>query len=398
MSVRPLKGVIRPYAWGSRTVLAELQGRPVPSEEPEAELWLGAHPGDPSTVDDKDGPVGLDALIAADPPGVLGAEVAGEFGPRLPYLLKVLAADAPLSLQAHPNAEQARAAYAAQQADPDAPRNYTDEFHKPEMLVALTPFRALCGFRDPQVSAAVFAELSLPALAPVIDELRRGVSGLPAAVRTLLTWPQEQRPELIEAVLRAVREQPATAPYAGDFALAAELAAHYPGDPGVLVALLLNHVRLAPGEAIWMPAGNLHAYLDGAGVEIMAASDNVLRGGLTPKRVDVDELLRVLRFEVLDDVVLPPTEVAPRVMTWRVPAREFALHRVVLDDAVPGLRLPVDGPRVVLGTRGEVTVAGERGGAEPVTVTPGTAAFAPAAAGVVALSGAGEAFVASVPA
>jgi mannose-6-phosphate isomerase len=367
-------------------VLAQLQGRPVPSDGPEAELWLGAHPGDPSTVEDKDGPVGLDALISADPHGVLGAEVAGEFGPRLPYLLKVLAADSPLSLQAHPNAEQARAAYAAQQADPEAPRNYTDEFHKPEMLVALTPFAALCGFRAPEVSAAVLAEFDLPALAPVITDLRMGVSGIPDAVRTLLTWPRDDRPLLIESVVRVARDRATTGthPYADDFALAVDLAAHYPGDPGVLVALLLNHVRLAPGEAIWMPAGNLHAYLHGAGVEIMAASDNVLRGGLTPKRVDVDELLRVLRFEVLDEVILPPAEVAPGVVTWPVPAREFALHRVVLDDSVPEVRLPVRGPRLVLAVRGEVTV------------TAGSAAFADAGAGDVSVSGSGEAFVASV--
>jgi mannose-6-phosphate isomerase len=395
MSVRPLRGAIRPYAWGSRSVLAELQGRPVPSDGPEAELWLGAHPGDPSIVDDKDGPIGLDALITADPPGVLGAEVAGEFGPRLPYLLKVLAADSPLSLQAHPDAEHARAAYAAQQADPDAPRNYTDEFHKPEMLVALTPFAALCGFRSPEVSAAVLADLRLPELDPVIAQLRTGVAGLRGAVRSLLTWPQEKRSQLIEAVVRAAGEQPTTHPYADDRTLALELAAHYPGDPGVLVALLLNHVRLAPGEAIWMPAGNLHAYLSGAGVEIMAASDNVLRGGLTPKRVDVDELLRVLRFEVLDEVILPPAEVAPGVVTWPVPAREFALHRVVLDDAVPEVRLPVRGPRVVLAVRGEITVV-PGGSGDPVTVTAGSAAFAAAGAGEVSVSGSGVVFVASV--
>jgi mannose-6-phosphate isomerase len=151
--VYPLTGVVRPYAWGSRTALARLQRRPAPTPEPEAELWLGAHPGDPSTVTGPAGPVTLDALIADDPKGQLGPDVAAEFGTRLPYLMKVLAADAPLSLQAHPDAEYARTAYAAQQADPDAPRNYTDAYHKPEMLVALTPFAALCGFRAPDVSA-----------------------------------------------------------------------------------------------------------------------------------------------------------------------------------------------------------------------------------------------------
>lgn len=393
LSVLPLTGAIRPYAWGSRTAIARLQGRATPSDGPEAELWLGAHPGDPSTVEGPDGPVSLADLIAGDPAGQLGAAVADEFGVRLPYLMKVLAADAPLSLQAHPDMAQAQAAYAAQQADPAAPRNYTDAFHKPEMLVALTPFDALCGFRAPEVSAAVLDALGLDRLAPVVAGLRSGVGGLAGAVRTLLSWPAEDRPRLVREAVAAAGTHRDDHPYAAGFALVADLAAHYPGDPGVLVALLLNQVRLAPGEAIWMPAGNLHAYLAGTGVEIMAASDNVLRGGLTPKRVDVDELLRVLRFEVLDEVVLPAVEVAPGVVTWRVPAREFVLHRVVVDGDTPVVP-PVSGPRVVLGVRGEVRVGDPHGGR---TVVPaGGAAFAPAAVGALTLTGAGEAFIASV--
>ncbi|WP_412748572.1 mannose-6-phosphate isomerase, class I [Krasilnikovia sp. M28-CT-15] len=394
MHILPLTGVIRPYAWGSRTAIAGLQGRPAPTDAPEAELWLGAHPGDPSTVTGPHGPASLATLIAADPTGQLGAQVAKEFDGRLPYLMKVLAAAAPLSLQAHPDAAYAREAYARQQADPDAPRIYTDPHHKPEVLVALTTFDALCGFRAPDVSAAVLEGLALPQLAPVVAALRAGPAGLRDAVHTLLTWPAGERPALIESVVSATLAAPDDHPYAREFALAAGLAEHYPGDPGVLVSLLLNHVRLAPGEAIWMPAGNLHAYLAGTGVEIMAASDNVLRGGLTPKRVDVDELLRVLRFEVLADPMLPAYEVAPGVLTWRVPVREFALYRVTLDGApVP---VPAAGPRIVLGVRGAVTVAQPlEAAASPVVLTPGTAAYAPATAGPVTLSGMGEAFVAT---
>ena len=384
-AVLPLRGVIRPYAWGSRSAIAELQGRPAPTDAPEAELWLGAHPGDPSTVTGPDGPVSLAALIGADPKGQLGTEVADEFGPRLPYLMKVLAAAAPLSLQAHPDAEYAKQAYAAQEADPAAPRNYTDAHHKPEMLVALTPFDALCGFRGPDVSAAVLEDLHIPRLAPVVAALRAGPAGLRDAVRLLLTWPAEDRTALIEDVVTA----------AGAGSLPADLAGHYPGDPGVLVALLLNRVHLAPGEAIWMPAGNLHAYLAGTGVEIMAASDNVLRGGLTPKRVDVDELLRVLRFEVLNDPILPSTEVAPGVWTWRVPVREFALYRMELTPEGPPARLPGEGPRIVLGSKGDVFVA-EAVDGTPVEVTPGTAAYVPAETGPATVAGVGEIFVAAV--
>lgn len=391
-AVFPLRGVIRPYAWGSRTSIAELQGRPAPSDTPEAELWLGAHPGDPSTLTGPDGPVSLAALIADDPKGQLGAEVLDAFGPRLPYLMKVLAAAAPLSLQAHPDAAYAKEAYAAQEADPAAPRNYTDAYHKPEMLVALTPFDALCGFRDPQVSAAVLAAFGIPRLAPVIEALRTGPAGLRDAVRSLLTWPAEDRPALIDEVVAAAR---AGDPGERGNGLAIDLAGHYPGDPGVLVALLLHQVRLAPGEAIWMPAGNLHAYLAGTGVEIMAASDNVLRGGLTPKRVDVAELLRVLRFEVLDDPILPATELGPGVSTWRVPVREFALYRVELTPATPPVRLPGEGPRIVLGVSGELHVA-EAVDGTPVSVLPGAAVYVPAETGPAVVAGLGAVFVASV--
>jgi mannose-6-phosphate isomerase len=395
MSVRPLTGVIRPYAWGSRMILAALQGRPAPSDGPEAELWLGAHPGDPSTLTGPDGLVSLATLIADDPKGQLGPEVVGEFGARLPYLMKLLAAESPLSLQAHPDAEHARQAFAAQQADPDAPRNYTDAFHKPEMLVAITEFEALCGFRDPGVSAGVLAALELPSLDRVIAALRRGPEGLREAVQLLLTWPAGDRPALVEAVARAAAGKPDSR-YAESFGLATSLASHFPGDPGVLVALLLNHVRLAPGEAIWMPAGNLHAYLHGAGVEIMAASDNVLRGGLTPKRVDVGELLRVLRFEVLHDPILPATEIAPGVLTWQVPVREFALYRIQLDGTRPPTAVPAAGPRIVVGIKGDVFVAQDHG--TPTEVGAGTAAFAAADAGPITVAGVGEVFVAAVPA
>ncbi|HEX5201895.1 MAG TPA: mannose-6-phosphate isomerase, class I [Actinoplanes sp.] len=379
----PLTGVIRPYAWGSHTAIADLQGRPGPTEAPEAELWLGAHPDDPSTVGGSAGGVRLDTLIAGSPADQLGEQVLARFGPRLPFLLKVLGADAPLSLQAHPGLEYARAAFARQQADPALPRNYTDANHKPEMLVALTPFEALCGFRAPAAAADTLESLAIPSLEPVVKSLRDG--DLRAAVETLLTWPADDR----EALTGAVRE-------AGVSELAADLAERYPGDPGVLVALLLNHVRLQPGEAIWMPAGNLHAYLKGLGVELMAASDNVLRGGLTPKRVDVDELLRVLRFEVLDDPILRSAEVAPGVRTWPVPIPDFVLYRVDLDGTRPPLEVPAGGPRIILVTAGEL-FAGESVDGTPIELSRGQAAFAPAGAGQIKLAGTGQAFVAAVP-
>ncbi|MFE9688689.1 mannose-6-phosphate isomerase, class I [Micromonospora sp. NPDC005806] len=376
-----LQGRIRDYAWGSRTAIAELQGRPVPSEGPEAELWLGAHPGAPATVDRDGSPVDLTDLLLAEPAHWLGERLVGRFGTRLPFLLKVLAADAPLSLQAHPDADQARAGYAA-----DVDRvNYVDPYHKPELLVALSEFEALCGFRDPAGSAAALAAFGVPALEPVVAALRTGPAGLREAVRLLLSWPEAERAGLVAAVLTAEVAGP-------DATLARGLAVDYPADPGVLVALLLHHVRLAPGEAIWMPAGNLHAYLRGTGVEIMAASDNVLRGGLTPKRVDVDELLRVLRFEVLDEPVVRAAPVAPGVVTWPVPVEDFALHRVEVAAGGPEVRLALPGPRVVLCRAGELVVDD---GVGMVTLGPGQAAVGTAAGGALVIGGAGEAYVAT---
>ncbi|MET8230191.1 mannose-6-phosphate isomerase, class I [Micromonospora sp. NPDC005298] len=380
-----LYGPIRDYAWGSRSALALLQGRPVPSVGPEAELWLGAHPAAPALVERAGSQVSLCDLVRDEPGQWLGARVSDRFGSRLPFLLKVLAADAPLSLQAHPDAEQARTGYAAEAGRPAAERNYSDPHHKPELLVALTPFEALCGFRDPVESAESLASFGVPVLAPVVDALRAGSAGLRTAVRTLLTWPVGERDGLLSAVVAS----PVDGPNAD---LARRLAAAYPGDPGVLVALLLHHVRLVPGEGIWMPAGNLHAYLSGCGVEIMAASDNVLRGGLTPKRVDVDELLRVLRFEVLDDPVRAPQPVGPGVDWWPVPVDDFALHRVRVGAAVPSVTLSLPGPRVVLCGSGSVTVDD---GAGPVTLVSGQAAIGDAAGAPLRVAGAGEAYVAT---
>lgn len=380
-----LYGPIRNYAWGSRSAIATLQGRPTPSPEPEAELWLGAHPGAPASVDRDGTRVSLVELLSAEPGHWLGQQVLDRFGVRLPFLLKVLAADAPLSLQAHPDPEQARAGHAADAAREAGQRNYVDPFHKPELLVALTPMEALCGFRDPAESAEVLAAFGVPSLEPVVAALRTGAAGLADAVRLLLTFPTDQRAGLVAAVASAAVESP-------DARLARSLADSYPGDPGVLVALLLNWVRIAPGEAIWMPAGNLHAYLRGTGVEIMAASDNVLRGGLTPKRIDVDELLRVLRFEVLDDPVVRAVPVAPGVVCWPVPVDDFALYQVQVGSDRPEVTVPLVGPRVVLCGAGALTVDD---GAGSVELGPGQAAVSPAAAGELRIAGTGEAYVAS---
>jgi mannose-6-phosphate isomerase len=386
-----LHGRIRGYAWGSHEAIARLQGRPVPTGEPEAELWLGAHPDSPACLMRAGARVSLLDAVAADPSEVLGERVVERFGPRLPFLLKVLAAAQPLSMQAHPEAGYASRAYAAERARGAGPYAYTDPYHKPELLVALAEFDALCGFRAPGVSADALARLKVPALEPVVAALAdpEPARALRGAVQTLLSWPERERAGLVADAVAGAGDDP-------ELSVVPLTAARYPQDPAVLVALLLNRVLLEPGQAIWMPAGNLHAYLSGTGVEVMASSDNVLRGGFTRKPVNLPELLRVLRFEVLDEPLLAPTRLVPGLTTWSLPVADFALFRVELPtgDGSGGLvEVPVEGPAIVLCVAGSVTADDGTG---PVAVGRGAAAFAGATGRPVVLGGAGSAFVASV--
>src|SRR3954471_24513113 len=328
----PLNSTVREYPWGSRTVIPELLGRPVPSDHPQAELWMGAHPDNPSRLPDG---CGLDSAIAADPQRLLGEAVIGRFGPRLPFLMKVLAAEGNLSLQAHPTTEQAEAGFAAEEAagvpKDDPTRTFKDPYHKPELLLALTTFEALCGFRPVEESLHCLAKLQLTELKPTIAALARG--GLRAAIPQLLALSEKRRTSLVEAVARRADSFVAAhdPEFINTYRWAATLAESYPGDPGVVISLMCNHLTLAPGEAVFLPAGNLHAYLSGAGVEVMASSDNVLRGGLTTKHVDLAALIEVLDFTDGKVPVLHPV-LGPGGLRYRVPVEEFDLTRCELDD------------------------------------------------------------------
>ncbi|GAA2128264.1 mannose-6-phosphate isomerase, class I [Glycomyces algeriensis] len=378
-----LYGVIRNYAWGSQVDIAQLQGREVPADLPEAEEWLGAHHSAPSTLHDGRP---LDDAIASAPAEMLGRRALDRFGPKLPFLLKLLAAGKPLSLQAHPNLRQANSGHQREMriGIDAAYRNYVDDNHKPELLVALTEFRAMCGFRDPLAAAADIEALGVPELAALCATLRDPKAGLRRAVPDLLGLGREECRGIIDAAAKAAAELETA-----DAADLVNLARSYPDDPGVLVSLLLNHITLQPGEGVYMPAGNLHAYLKGFGVEIMAASDNVLRGGLTNKRVDVPELLRVLDFNAIDEPRALVEDAGP-VRSWPVPIADFALRRVELTGEP--VRIDVDGPRICLSTGGSVTVADDQG---EVALSPGRAAFSPGTAGPVVASGEGELFIAS---
>ncbi|MDX3696232.1 mannose-6-phosphate isomerase, class I [Streptomyces europaeiscabiei] len=361
-----LDNTVRPYAWGSTTAIPQLLGV-APTGEPQAEMWMGAHPGAPSRT----GRGPLTEVIDEGPDRELGSRTVAKFGPRLPFLLKLLAAGAPLSLQVHPDLEQAREGYEDEERRGipiDAGhRNYKDANHKPELICALTEFDGLCGFRAPLQAADLLAALDVDSLKPYVDLLHAHPEE--AALREVLTAvlsadPEDMSHTVTEAADACARLGGAHAPYA-------DIAHHYPGDPGVIAAMLLNHVRLQPGEALFLGAGIPHAYLNGLGVEIMANSDNVLRCGLTPKHVDVPELLRVVRFEATDPGVLRPEASPDGEEVYETPIDEFRLSRFVLPEATAPHDLTRATPQILLCTAGSVR-AGEH------TLAPGESVFVPA--------------------
>ncbi|HEX7322900.1 MAG TPA: mannose-6-phosphate isomerase, class I [Mycobacterium sp.] len=369
-----LRGATRTYAWGSRTAIAEFTGRPVPAPHPEAELWFGAHPEDPAWLETAGGEISLLDSLVADPDGQLGVAVRARFGDVLPFLVKVLAADEPLSLQAHPSAAQALEGYRREErrgVPLSSPiRNYRDASHKPELLVALQPFEVLAGFRPAARTVELLQTLAVPDLDPFIELLndQSDAAGLRALFTTWITAPQPDIDVLVPAVLEGAISYLSSA--AGEFAAEAktvlELGERYPGDAGVLAALLLNRISLDSGDAIFLPAGNLHTYLRGVGLEVMANSDNVLRGGLTPKHVDVPELLRVLDFTPATEAQLrPPARRDGLELTYQTPTAEFAVSVLTLDGQQLGHEVDApshhEGPQILLCTAGSAVVHAKSG-------------------------------------
>ncbi len=394
--MNPLEGTVQHYAWGSTTAVARLLGRE-PSGHPEAELWLGAHPSAPSCLLTADGAVPLDAAIAQDPKRMLGERVRNLFGDRLPYLLKVLAAEQPLSIQAHPSADQAAAGHAAENAagvPADAPhRCYRDAHHKPEVIYAAEPFEALAGLRPADEVLQVLSGVDSTSLGPLREALA-GSSGARDAVRMLMSLPQQDVSRLVDDVARACRARVSAGSHSWEHSNAVRLAEAYPGDRGVLLALLMHHVSLKPGEALFMRPGMLHCHLRGVGVEIMAASDNVIRGGLTPKHVDVEELLRIAELEPCQVPFVPAQRPSSSVEVFAPGVPEFALTRVQVQSGRP-VTLPDNGPRIVLCLDGDTQL---RVDGQTLPLGRGGSVFVPDSDGPLTVEGAGVVFVASVPA
>lgn len=379
----PLTATPRAYAWGSTTLLAQLQGRE-PTGAPEAELWFGAHPGAPSLVADGTGRT-LDRWLAEQAPGR-----------GIPYLLKLLAIAHPLSIQVHPSKAQAEAGFAREDAagiPRDAPeRSYRDDNHKPELVVALSDgFDALVGLREVAATRRLLSALG--DAAGVLEVLGRLGEGDAALSPSLVPWllsptATDAVRDVLGALPGAVSEE-----FAGELELGRRLLAEAPGDPGVVVALLMNHVVLRRGEGLFVPAGMLHAYLSGLGVEVMAASDNVLRGGFTAKHVDVAELAAVLDPAAGPVPIVRPVARASGagdVEDYPVPVTDFALARVRVGAGAPA-RPSLEGIAIALATAGEVTVV--QGGAT-ASLRAGQAVLITPDGTPPGIEGAGEVFLA----
>jgi mannose-6-phosphate isomerase len=401
----------RDYAWGSTSLIPRFLGVPADGA-PHAELWVGAHPGNPAHLSDG---TRLDDHVRDRASSVLGGRTLETFGPRLPYLVKALAAAEPLSLQVHPTSERARIGYELEDQagiPVGAPeRSYQDHFHKPEMIVAITRFEGMAGFRDVEKTMRILRLLEHPWADRVAKDLDAAppFQALHAVVGEILA----QRGDSLRVLVSEVAAAAAAAEARGHqtnrtsgrlyldrasverestrlFAQTASLARKYPTDPGVLVTLLLNHVVLSPGEAMFLDAGVVHAYTSGFGVEIMAASDNVVRAGLTPKHVDVPELLHIANFTPMPAPLWEPTTSSRDSLRYEPPVAEFSLTIA----RAPEAALPTRGPRILLCLDGTVEVLGRD---EQHPLTGGQSLLVEDADGPIELDGDGTVAVASVP-
>jgi mannose-6-phosphate isomerase len=337
-----LTGEIKNYPWGSSTLIQDHFGLGE-SNKPVAEVWFGTHPAGEST--DRQSKNKLSELIDG----------------KLSFLAKFLAASSPLSIQVHPNSEQAKQGFAREQAlgldVADPKRNYRDDSHKPEILIALSPFSALCGFRPRAELQEIFLAFSESEdrFGELSAKLATGAPLKEIFSELLLDLELPTRFSQSVGAAEAIGDDSSLVLEARDLSLS--LLEKYPADSGAMVALMLNLVELAPGEAIFLPAGNLHAYLSGLGLEVMAASDNVIRGGLTTKHIDQGELLKITDFSELLDPVVKPAKLAEGFIEYPVSAKEFRLYRAELTGSNLLADLDLPAAAMLLCTAGEVAVS-----------------------------------------
>jgi mannose-6-phosphate isomerase len=381
-----MQNPVQQYAWGSRSFIQNLIGRHDLLGTPVAELWMGAHPKAPSRLETPSGLISLADFISSDPVASLGH---GRHTGQLPFLMKVLAADEPLSIQAHPGLEQAREGFERETRmglPLDSPlRNYRDPNHKPELICALTEFKALCGFRPYDEIGGYFGSALPTGLPSSFSQfaVTRSGTAFRAFFHDLLALEREQALALVGLALS--RLDKGTGIPIGIAECCRYLQCFHPGDIGVLAPFFLNLVTLQPGQALFLPAGVLHSYLGGAGIELMANSDNVLRGGLTPKHVDVPELCRVLDVSPHPLDVLNPQPLGDGFHDYPVPVREFRLRKLNLEGPRTKQIDTDDKPIMILCISGEALIS--TANRAPISLGQGQSLFAAADAGRLSLSG-----------
>ena len=399
MEISILKNPILEYAWGSTSAILDLMGRKNPEGGPQAELWMGAHPKAPSLVQHNGRWVSLAEFIVKNPIDVLGKKVARDFNNRLPYLFKLLAAAKPLSIQAHPDLHQAREGFKRendQKIPLDAPnRNYRDDNHKPECICALTRFWALSRFRRIPEIFIYLEKLNLRQMEAELANFKKqpDAKGLRQFYTSLMTLDMDRQKRIVAEALEQARYFESEDPV---FTWMLKLAENYPDDIGVLSPIWLNLICLEPGQAIFLDAGELHAYLEGLGIELMANSDNVLRGGLTPKHVDVPELLRVLKFEDRDVTLLKPEKSIANELIYPSPAAEFVLSVITLNRGMTYKSSKNRSVEILICTRGKVTIFDQNNLTE-TQVPQGASAIAPASVERYSIKGEGTCYKAGVP-
>lgn len=356
----PMTNVIQNYAWGSTTSVNQLFGIANPNGEPQAEIWMGAHPNGCSMVENQGQTTKLSDLINSNINAFLGESIAKRFG-ELPYLFKVLAAEKALSIQVHPNKQQAETGFAReeQQGIPHtaANRNYKDPNHKPELVYALTPYQAMNGFRSIQEVIANFTRLDIAELAPLVQQLvdNQNPQGLSAFFSGLLSLEGASKDKALTALLAYANNSQDPL-----MALIVELETQYPGDIGLFVPLTLNIITLQPGQAMFLDAETPHAYIKGTGLEIMANSDNVLRAGLTPKYMDIEELVACTIFEEkpFDSLLLEPN-VNDQMLEYPIPVEDFKFAIIpssdqrVVDIVSAEILMPLDGSMTITHSNGQ---------------------------------------------
>ena len=397
--IRVLRNPIQNYAWGSKSFIPQLIGESAPENVPQAELWMGAHPKAPSLVWQDGEWVPLPELIREDPEGVLGKSTAKKFSNRLPFLFKVLAAERPLSIQAHPNRDQARQGFSRENSRGvplnASHRNYKDDNHKPEIICALTPFWALIGFRELEEIVALTDRLGASSFRDrVMDSFgQANHESLRRLFTRLLTMDGDDQQRMVAEVVESC-EKHTGADKAFEWTV--KLNRAYAGDTGVLSPLFMKIVRLEPGEAMCISSGQLHSYLKGAGIELMTNSDNVLRGGLTPKNIDVPELLEILDFSANERCLLNPERGMNSEKLYQSPAEEFILSAISLNEGSVFVGPKERSVEMMICTEGKAQII-DLDRREDLSLNKGTAIIIPASAGPYKIEGKCTVYRAAVP-